>query len=123
MAIDPDDAREFVAQVLSGELKHFGVKGMHWGVHKERQLQLHTRVARGTATRSERAAAFHYHGAAMVAARGGLKKASAVTARKLRAQKLRTKKGTTTPFDKATGVLSAHPADLLKKNRNIVKPR
>ena len=34
-------------------LEHHGVKGMHWGVHHQRNLELHERVAAGKEMKHE----------------------------------------------------------------------
>jgi hypothetical protein len=36
------------------DLEHFGVKGMKWGVRRERRAQTHVNVGKGEGTRSEK---------------------------------------------------------------------
>jgi hypothetical protein len=54
---DPDPAQDFI--------EHFGTKGMQWGVRRatdtaQKRIDRIDRVAKGTASKSDRIAAIHY---------------------------------------------------------------
>src|SRR5687768_6068812 len=96
------------------ELKHYGVKGMKWGVRKARTGDLNLRAARlervadGTATKMEKFATAMNSTAANLVRSGGLKNEAARRAKKLRDQekRLATGKAKTSDILKAYGTVS-----------------
>ncbi|AOZ64875.1 hypothetical protein SEA_FRODOSWAGGINS_9 [Streptomyces phage FrodoSwaggins] len=99
---------------MAEELKHYGVKGMKWGVRKARTGDLNLRASRlervadGTATKMEKFATAMNSTAANLVRSGGLKKEAARRAKNLRGQeeRLATGKAKTSDILKAYGTIS-----------------
>ena len=103
-------------------LEHHGVKGMHWGVHHQRNLELHERVAAGKGSALDKLRARQQVTARdLVKHKGNLQAISAEKAANLRAQKERARTGQSTKLDKVQGVLGATGEDAVRKVLN--KPR
>lgn len=103
-------------------LAHYGVKGMHWGVHHQRNLELHTRVANGTGSKLDRYRAFNQMSAVdLVRHKGSVKSFSTEQAAKLQAIRDRADAGTSTKRDKVFGALGVTGEDVARKIAN--KPR
>lgn len=88
--------KENTAMAASDEvdafLAHHGVKGMHWGVRKQRELELHTRVAKGEGSKTDKFIAANAMSALDIAKhKGSLTSFSKEKAEKLQAEKDRSK--------------------------------
>lgn len=103
-------------------LSHHGVKGMHWGSHMQRQLELHTRVANGTASRHDKYKALTQMSAIDLAKhRGNIQAFSQERAKKLKEVRDRADAGTSKKRERVAGALSYTGEDLARKVLN--KPR
>jgi len=97
-----------------GDLTHYGVKGMRWGVKKARTGQLNGRAARnervasGKSSLMDKAVTLGGSSAIRLATSGGLKKEAARRARDKRAQieRLSTGKAKVTDILRAYGTVS-----------------
>lgn len=91
-------------------LEHVGVKGMKWGVRRQKRLDRLNRVAKGKSTRGERARVLLTETSNLSLGRhGGLQGAAANRAKQLAARKKRIQKGQATVKD----LLALHGADRL----------
>lgn len=103
-------------------LEHHGVKGMHWGVHRQRLLELHTAVASGHANKRQKLAAFNQMTLLdAIKHKGSVTSYSREQAARLTAEKQRLESGNGTLRDKINAVGSLGPEDLARKVLN--KPR
>lgn len=91
---------------MSGELTHYGVKGMRWGVRKARtgdiavQRTVLNRVASGDGSRRDKLNALGLSGGLIkVRKTGGLEKAAAKTSAELQAESDRLSSGKATTKD------------------------
>ena len=89
------------------DLMHHGVKGMKWGVHKQRKLERYNRIANGEGTARD-----HLHLARTVSPleialnKGSIKNLAANRAKLLQAQKDRVESGNATSRDKLDRALN-----------------
>lgn len=95
-------------------LKHHGVKGMKWGVRKQKELDSFERVASGKAKTLERLRVAGSFSAVELAAAGGLRGAAASRAAGLRAQRERIESGKSTVLDKMDRALNTSVLDLTR---------
>jgi hypothetical protein len=103
-------------------LAHHGVKGMHWGVHRQRLLELHTAVASGHGTKGQKlAVASQMSVYDAIKHKGSVTSYSTEQAKRLRAERDRLESGNGTRKDKINAVGSLGAEDLARKALN--KPR
>lgn len=118
--ISPQDVEDFISSYMT--ITHHGVKGMHWGVHHQRNLELHTRVASGTGSKLDKYKAFNQMSAIdILKHRGSVQSFSAEQAGKLKDIRDRADVGTSTKRDKVFGALGVTGEDVARKIVN--KPR
>jgi hypothetical protein len=99
-----------------GSAAHSGTEGMYWGVHNQRELEIHTRVAQGRGVGHERIAVRHSMTAVESAKHKGLVEAfSRQQALRLQAQKDRIAAGYGTNLDQLDLIETAVSEDPVKK--------
>jgi hypothetical protein len=108
--------------LVGSVLEHHGVKGMKWGVHHQRELELHSRVANGTGSALDKAAVLSRMSAIDLAKnKGSVVSFAKKKAEKLQAQKERVQSGKATLRDKIELASSYSAEDALRSATN--KPR
>jgi hypothetical protein len=101
--------------MTAGNLAHFGVKGMKWGVRKQRELEGNQRIASGKATRLQRTA-FRLNTPILelLANKGDIQKIAKGKAFMLQAQKERIESGNATGADRVDRALNTPIIDLIR---------
>lgn len=97
-------------------LAHHGVKGMKWGLSKQRELDYHNKIASGQGSRLQNA---HYRAniatlPELMKHKGDITKIAAERASALQAQKDRIESGNATKRDKLDRALNTSVVDLAR---------
>lgn len=104
--------------LLGDFLEHHGVKGMKWGVHHQRALELHTRVAEGRGSKLDKAKAFSEMSAIDLAKhKGNVTAYSKERAHNLQAMKDRVNSGNGTAADRVNLLLAKTAGDVVRGAR------
>lgn len=97
------------------ELKHFGVKGMKWGVRKQRELDRANRVAGGTASKGEKIGLLLNTSLGELAVnKGSLRRVAKGKAFILQAQKERIESGKVTVGDRIDRIMNDSYLNLVR---------
>ena len=96
--------------------EHAGTKGMSWLEHSQRELEIHTRVAQGRATRNERTAVrFSFSAVEQARHKGSVESFSRQEAMRLQSQKDRVNSGYATQLDQLDMLERLSSEDLVGK--------